>query len=53
MIYLMCAIENAVAIICFAILSVVFNHWWIVFFAIVFCNHPKIRTIEKGDNDAG
>ncbi len=34
--------KNTITLICFTILSVIFNHWWIVFFAIIF-----ITTVEK------
>ena len=32
-VYWACAIENAVAIICFTIIAVVFGKWWIALFA--------------------
>lgn len=37
-----------VAIICFTILAVVFNHWWIVFFSILFYpGFPKVKSQEE------
>ncbi len=35
-VFILLAIKNIVAIICFTILSIVFNHWWIVFFSLLF-----------------
>ncbi len=29
-------IKNSINIICFTILAIVFNKWWIVFFALLF-----------------
>lgn len=29
-------IKNIIAIICFTILAIIFNKWWIIFFAIIF-----------------
>lgn len=28
--------KGAVSLICFTVLAIVFHHWWIVFFAILF-----------------
>lgn len=33
---LMCIIKNIVSIICFTILAIIFNHWWIIFFSLLF-----------------
>ena len=33
---LLCIIKNMVSIICFTILAVMFNHWWIIFFSLLF-----------------
>lgn len=30
------ALRNSISLICFTILAIVFNKWWIVFFAILF-----------------
>ncbi len=38
-------LKNIIVIICFTILAIVFNKWWVVFFSIVF-----MTTFEsKGD----
>ena len=29
-------IKNIIAIICFTILAIIFNKWWIIFFVIIF-----------------
>lgn len=34
--YKLSVIKNSIALICFTILAIVFNHWWIVFFSILF-----------------
>lgn len=44
------AITNIVAIICFTILAIVFNRWWIVFFSILFITTFESRQ-EKDDDD--
>ena len=31
-----CAIRNCFSIGCFTILAIIFNHWWIVLFSILF-----------------
>lgn len=36
-------LENAVIMICFTVLAVVFHHWWIVLFSIFFVNVPRSR----------
>ncbi len=32
-------IENIVIMICFTVLAVVFNHWWLVLISIIFVNY--------------
>lgn len=42
------AAVRIVAIICFTILAVVFNHWWIVFFSFLFYpGFPKVKYQEE------
>ena len=43
---LMCIIKNIVSIICFTILAIIFNHWWIIFFSLLF----MVKAEEKDDN---
>lgn len=40
-IYLACAVQNAVCIICWTILAVIFHKWWIIFFSILFFAYAK------------
>ena len=44
------AIKNSVAIIAFALLSVVFEKWWIALFAILFMTNTK-STIERKEGE--
>lgn len=34
--YTLSVIKNSVALICFTVLAIVFNRWWIVFFSLIF-----------------
>ena len=43
---LLCIIKNIVSIICFTILAIMFNHWWIIFFSLLF----MVKAEEKDDN---
>lgn len=36
-------IENIVIMICFTVLAVAFNHWWIILFSMIFLNFEKSR----------
>lgn len=36
-------IENIVIMICFTVLAIVFNRWWIIFISALFVNFPKNR----------
>lgn len=38
-------IKNIIAIICFTILAIVFNKWWIVLFSLIFLTYFE----SKGD----
>ena len=40
-ILLFCIISNSIALICFTILAILFNHWWIIFFALLFHSSPR------------
>lgn len=39
-------IKNIISLACFTILAVVFNHWWIVFFSIIFMLVGKDLNIK-------
>ena len=43
---LLCIIKNIVSIICFTILAIMFNRWWIIFFSLLF----MVKAEEKNDN---
>lgn len=43
---LMCFIRNAISLICFTILAIVFQKWWIVFFSLIFW-----VTVEKEEGE--
>lgn len=49
-IYFAVAIINSVAIICFSILAVVFNAWWIVLFSILFIRSVQRKYFRICDN---
>ena len=34
--YLLCFTRNVISLMCFTILAIVFQKWWIVFFALLF-----------------
>ena len=41
----LCVIRNSISLICFTILAIIFKHWWIVFFALLF--HSDIKIEEE------
>lgn len=47
-IYLMAMVKNIIALICFTILAIVFNKWWIVFFSLLFWSFVTAKN-ESGD----
>lgn len=49
---LMAILENIIIMICFTFLAWFFNHWWIVFGAIIFLN-TKVRYNRKEDDKNG
>lgn len=46
--YLICFIRNVISLICFTILSIVFNKWWIALLSILFWSGVEIKK-DKGD----
>ena len=46
-IYLMAMVKNIVALICFTILAIVFNKWWIVFFSLLFWSSIESKEDDK------
>lgn len=43
---LLVTIRNLISLICFTILAIVFNKWWIVFFALIFFSY-----VDREDKD--
>jgi len=41
------AIKNSIAIVCFTILAIIFQKWWIVFFSALFLSHLETDKQEK------
>lgn len=44
---LLVILKNIVALICFTILAIVFNKWWIVFFSLLFYSSITIKGDDK------
>lgn len=38
-----CFIKNIISLVCFTILAIIFNHWWIVLFSALFMSY-----VERG-----
>ena len=38
---MLCLLKNVISLICFTILAVVFKHWWIVFFSLLFYSYTE------------
>ena len=45
--YLIVALKNIATIICFTILAIVFDKWWIVLFSALFCSYIS----KESDNN--
>lgn len=43
---IMCA-KNVAVLICFTILAVFFNHWWLVLLSVLFLSYPKNERDKK------
>lgn len=41
------AIKNSVCVICWVVLAIVFNKWWIALFSILFLCSPQTETVKK------
>lgn len=44
---LLIALKNIITIICFTILAIVFNKWWIIFFSIIFWSSITVEGDDK------
>lgn len=49
--YIWLIIKNIIAIICFTILSIVFNKWWIIFFSIIFITTFSTKNDNGGSDN--
>lgn len=45
--YLIGILYNIASVVCFTILAIIFNNWWIVFFALLFLRDISIKTTDK------
>ena len=45
--YLIAILYNIASVVCFTILAIIFNKWWIVFFALLFIRDISIKTTDK------
>ena len=48
-----CAVKNSVALICWASLAIIFDQWWILFFAIMFQSSMRSEPSRKKEKDHG
>lgn len=39
----LCVIRNSISLICFTILAIVFNKWWLIFFSALFLTYVEDR----------
>jgi hypothetical protein len=46
--YLICFVRNIICLICFTVLAIIFNKWWIVLFTILFW--ISVERKEKKEN---
>lgn len=44
-----CVIENIVALVCFTVLAIWFNKWWIVFCSVFFMKYT-VKEDKKDEN---
>ena len=42
-----CAIQNSICVICWTILAVIFNKWWIALFGILFWSSIRTKEIKR------
>ena len=45
--YLIGILYNIASVVCFTILAIIFNKWWIVFFSLLFIRDISIETTDK------
>lgn len=37
----LCVIRNSISLVCFTILAIVFNKWWLIFFSALFLTYVE------------
>lgn len=42
---------NIACVVCFTILAIIFNKWWIVFFALLFIRNISIKTTDEKESN--
>lgn len=43
---IICCLGNAITVVCFTVLSIVFNKWWIVFFSFWFFSKVELEKVR-------
>ena len=49
--YLIGILYNIASVVCFIILAIIFNKWWIVFFALLFIRDISIKTTDEKESN--
>lgn len=49
--YLIGILYNIASVVCFTILAIIFNEWWIVFFALLFIKDISIKTTDEKESN--
>lgn len=48
-VYLIITLKNIATIICFTILAIIFNKWWIVLFSALFYSSIKLKEDDNNE----
>ncbi|MBQ1551400.1 MAG: hypothetical protein IIZ67_04780 [Bacilli bacterium] len=49
--YLICFVRNIICLICFTVLAIIFNKWWIVLFTILFWISVERKENKENKNE--
>jgi len=49
--YLIGILYNIASVVCFTILAIIFNKWWIVFFSLLFIRDISIKTTDEKESN--
>lgn len=49
--YLIGILYNIASVVCFTILAIIFNKWWVVFFALLFIRNISIKTTDEKESN--